>query len=205
MMPPPLVYVVDDDAAVRDGMLLLMESAGLRAKGFESAEAFLDEYRQKTPGCLVLDVHMPEIDGLQLQSELARQSSQLPIIFLTGYGDIPTSVRAMKGGAFDFLTKPVNGKVLVQRVQHAVELSEAAHRSEARLQTLTQREREILKLAVAGKPNKGIARELGISYRTVEVHRSRILLKTGASTLLELAHVIAAAQSEGFDSAGEDR
>ena len=204
MMPPPLVYVVDDDAAVRDSLSLLLESAGFRAAAFESAEAFLREYRDATPGCLVLDVHMPEVSGLQLQAELGRRSMQLPIVFLTGHGDVPTTVRAIKAGAVDFLTKPVEGKLLVERVQHAVELSETAHRREARLQSLTQREREILKLAVAGQPNKQIARELGISYRTVEVHRSRILSKTGAGTLLELAHLVAAVQREGFRRAGED-
>jgi FixJ family two-component response regulator len=205
MIPPPLVYVVDDDAAVRDSLLLLLESAGLRAAEFDSAEAFLAAHRGDQPGCLVLDVHMPGMDGLELQNELVRRGELMPIIFLTAHGDVPKTVRAMKAGAVDFLTKPVNGKLLVERVQHAVELSETAHKREARLKSLTQREREILKLAVAGQPNKQIARELGISYRTVEAHRSRILSKTGATTLLELANLIAATQSEGLGRAGEDR
>lgn len=204
-MTPPVIYVVDDDAAVRDSLLLLLESFGFSAEAFESASAFLAVARGDTPGCLVLDVHMHGMDGLQLQNELAGHGALLPIIFLTGHGDVPTTVRAMKAGAVDFLTKPVDGKLLLERIEAAVITSERAHKRRARLATLTQREREVLDRAVAGYTNKEIARALGISYRTVEVHRSRVLSKTGAATLLELAHLVGVAQTAETSEPGERR
>ncbi|MFO1319352.1 MAG: response regulator [Burkholderiales bacterium] len=187
--------MVDDDAVVRDGLLLLMESADLDARAFDSAEAFLEAFRSDRPCCLVLDMRMPGMDGLGLQAELARRGVSPPIIFLTAHGDIPTTVRALKAGAADFLTKPVSGAVLLECVQTALRDSVKAWAGEAplretraRLEALTAREREILELAVGGLPNKAIARRLGISFRTVEGYRSRILQKTGTESLIELAH-----------------
>jgi RNA polymerase sigma factor (sigma-70 family) len=207
-MSGPKVFVVDDDAAVRDSLSLLLETAGLQAETYASAEAFLGALRTDWSGCVVLDVRMPGMAGPALQTELSRRGVQLPIIFLTAHGDIPTSVQAMKAGAVDFLTKPVNGALLLERVHAALARNnherkrEAGRRTlRARLALLTVREREILALAVAGQPNKEIARHLGISYRTVEVHRSRILLKAGATSLIELARLAAAC---GLDISSED-
>lgn len=198
-MSSPTVFVVDDDAAVRDSLSLLLETAGLPAEAYASAEAFLAALHSDRSGCIVLDVRMPGMAGPALQTELARRGVRLPIIFLTAHGDVPTSVQAMKAGAVDFLTKPVNGALLLDRVHAAMERNaeerqrETAQRAlRERLTGLTEREREILALAVAGQPNKEIARQLGISYRTVEVHRSRILLKTGAGSLIELARLATA-------------
>ncbi len=195
----PTVFVVDDDAAVRDSMSLLLETAGLVAKAYDSAEAFLAAPRASGPGCLVLNTRMSGMGGLDLQSELARRGIRLPIIFVSVHGDVATTVRAMKAGAVDFLTKPVDGALLLDRVRAAlarsrkeVEDEQSMQAARARLAPLTKRERTILALAVAGHRNKEIARRLGISFRTVEVHRSRILLKTRAATFLELARLVAA-------------
>jgi len=198
-MRQSVVYVVDDDAAVRDSLSLLLESAGLCAAAFDSAQAFLAAHRAHQPGCLVLDVHMPGMDGLELQNELARRGELMPIIFLTAHGNVPETVRAIKAGAVDFLTKPVDGKLLLDRIRSAVAVSETAHQRKDRLASLTQREREVLILAVAGRPNKEIARHLGISHRTVEVHRSHILSKMGAATLLELAYHVGATQIDAHE------
>jgi RNA polymerase sigma factor (sigma-70 family) len=190
------VFVVDDDAAVRGGLTLLFETAGLSVQTFESADAFLAAFDPASSGCLVLDVKMPGKTGPELQQEMTRRGLQIPILFLTAHGDIPTTVQAMKGGALDFLTKPVDALVLLERVRAALEFNrKERERGEAKsavrevLATLTERERLVLALAVAGLQNKEIAQRLGISYRTVEVHRSHILLKTGASTLLGLAQL----------------
>lgn len=190
------VFVVDDDAAVRGGLTLLLETAGLSVQTFESADAFLAAFDPASPGCLILDVKMPGKTGPELQQEMTRRGLQIPILFLTAHGDIPTTVQAMKGGALDFLTKPVDAPVLLERVRTALEFNhKEREREEAKsavrkvLATLTERERRVLALAVAGLQNKEIAQRLGISYRTVEVHRSHILLKTGASTLLGLAQL----------------
>ena len=196
----PIVFIVDDDAAVRDSLTLMIEQAHIRVRSFENARGFLDAYRPDFFGCILIDVKMPDMDGLQLQEELSRRNVVLPVIFLTGHGDIPMSVRAIKAGAVDFLTKPVIRDKLLVCVRAA--FIEAEKRIEDRaynqdaiacLAKLTEREREIMILAVEGRSNKEIASYLGISYRTVEIHKSKIMLKTGASNLLDLARIVRAA------------
>lgn len=190
------VFIVDDDAAVRDGLAMLLDTAGLAVETYEGAAAFLAACSHPRAGCLILDVQMPDMTGPELQAELNRRGIDLPIIFLTAHGDIPTTVQAMKRGAIDFLTKPVVGSELLQRVQAALEksaqLSEQASVTQAlreRLEGLTQRELEVMKLVADGLPNKEIARTLGISHRTVEVHRARVMQKTGSSNLVELSRL----------------
>ena len=198
-MNVPTVFIVDDDDAVRDSLSMLCESAGLPVECFDSAEAFLAVYQPARPGCLVVDVRMSRMSGPQLHEELARRDSRLmPIIYLTAHGDIPMSVRAMKAGATDFLTKPVDAALLVDRLRTALtsdqetrQREEIVARHRARLAELSEREREIMTLAVAGYSNKAIAMRLGISHRTVETHRSRILQRTGANNMLELAKLAA--------------
>ncbi|HWY72172.1 MAG TPA: response regulator [Burkholderiaceae bacterium] len=199
MNDAPTVYVVDDDAAVRDGLAMLLDTAGLSVQTYDGAAAFLAAYAPGRAGCLVLDVQMPEMNGPELQAELNRRGIDLPVVFLTAHGDIPTTVRAMKGGAIDFLTKPVVGTQLLERVHAALEqsarLREQASITESlreRLEGLTRREREIMMLVAAGHANKDIARHLGISHRTVEVHRARVMQKTGVTNLVELSRLAAA-------------
>ncbi|MDO9104003.1 MAG: response regulator [Methylovulum sp.] len=190
----PCVFIVDDDYAVRDSIGLAIETAGLNCLPFESAEHFLESYSPGTRGCLLLDVNMPGLSGLELQAELSQRNIRLPIIFLTGYGDIPTTVRAIKAGAVDFLTKPIPNKLLIARIQAMLEqetqdyeqfLSDQTLRD--RLTGLTTRELEVLPLLIAGYANKEIARQLDISFRTVEIHRARVFKKAGVTTLVELA------------------
>ncbi len=191
------VFIVDDDAAVRDALVGQMEAAGYDVTSFPSAEKFLDFCTPGTMGCIILDVSMPNMDGPTLQDELADRRLKLPIIFLSGQGSIPLTVRTMKAGAMDFLTKPVEGAVLRARVQEALE--QCAHQQtqerisqamSARLASLTEREREVMMLAIAGYSSKEIALNLGISFRTVETHRTRVIQKTGASNMLELAGIV---------------
>lgn len=200
-MPSPTVFIVDDDTGIRNNIPVLLESAGLQAECFASAEKFLKVYGPEREGCLLLDVRMPGMSGPELQEELARRNLRLPIIFLTGYAEIATGIEAMKQGAADFLTKPVNGALLLQRVQAALkrdreqrQADAAKHQFEERLRKLTDREREVLVLALSGMTNKLISTRLQISLRTIEGHRSRIFLKTGVRSLVELAQ---AAASQG--------
>ena len=195
-MNADVVFIVDDDQAVRDGLAMLLEAAGLTVQCYDSAEAFLQEHDPRQWGCLVLDVRMPGLSGPQLQQELARRGWLLPVIFLTAHGDIPTSVRTVKAGAVDFLTKPVAGADLLERVRGALRsqqarpdrrLEEATRRRY--LEQLTPREIEVLKLVAAGHSNKVIGRQLQISFRTVELHRSHMLQKTGAASMFELARL----------------
>ncbi len=192
-MTAPSVYLVDDDVAVRDSLSLFFKSIEIQVKCFDSAESFLESYDQSWNGCLVLDVKMPGKSGLDLQEELVRRSTNMSVIFITGYGDISTSVRAMKNGAIEFMTKPINMEELHNRVRSALEFRRTQHRTEEKkdalqkfMANLTGREREILSLAIAGMSNKEIAQQLRISYRTVETHRSRILFKAGVKNVLEL-------------------
>jgi len=193
-----LVYVVDDDLSAREGVAGLIRSAGLMAKTFESGEAFLAASRPKVPSCVVLDVNLPGVSGLDLQQELAKSGPQVPIIFLTGHGDIPMSVQAMKAGAADFLTKPVQARALVAAIRAAIAQDASARQARAaeaelrqRLATLTPRERQVLAGLAAGKLNKQIAADLGVVEQTVKFHRSRIMERMQAKTVAQLMHIAA--------------
>ena len=201
-MPPPTgptVFVVDDDDAIRKAVSRLLRSAGIAVAVFASPSEFLAQYDPDMPGCLVLDLAMPDINGLQLQTTLAKKGCTLPIIFLTGQGDVSKSVQAMKHGAFDFFSKPVKEKDLLPAVRAAIERNAVARREQARLSeicarldTLTPREREVLEHVVAGKLNKQIASDLGITEATVKMHRARVMTKMkvqGVADLVRLAEV----------------
>jgi FixJ family two-component response regulator len=194
--PTPLIHVVDDDDSLRTAVTRLLRAAGYEVRAYSSAGEFLLGRPGKTPGCVVLDVHMPGPSGLDLQEAFAKLDVALPIIFLTGHGDIPMSVRAMKAGAVDFLTKPVQREALLTAVQHALarnaENRTAGERAGAlrvRYESLTPRERAVFALVVAGKLNKQIATELGISERTVKAHRAQVMDKMHVTSLAELVHV----------------
>ena len=190
------VFIVDDDAAIRDSLSLMIEQDNIAVQAFDSAETFLAAYRPKCPGCAIVDIRMSGMDGIKLHETLLERNILLPIIFLTGHGDIPMSVQAMKAGAVDFLTKPVSREKLLIAIRSAILQSErvisknAIHQeSLSYLATLTDRERDVMLLAVQGHPNKHIARQLSISHRTVEIHKSKIMQKTGAINLLDLARI----------------
>lgn len=193
----PVICVVDDDDAFRDSLRWLLESAGYRVAAFPSAELFLEAYRPGTGACLVLDVRMPGRNGLELQEEINRRRYAIPTIFVTGHGDVPMAVNAVKHGAFDFIEKPFKDEQLLALIAKAAEYG-AASRSEhaqqrntaARLATLTQREREIMDLVIAGKKNKNIAGELDISIKTVEIHRGRVMEKMGADSVAALVQMV---------------
>lgn len=196
MTLPEKIFVVDDDAAVRDSLRMLLKADGLAVETFASGQEFLDACSADTHGCVILDVKMPGMDGTMLQEEMIRRAINLPIIFLSGQGTIPVTVRAIKAGAVDFLTKPVDGTELLRCVRDALKADSLAHEHLAdrqstmsRLSTLTDREREIMQLTIEGQTSKEIARQLDISYRTVESHRAHILRKTGAANLIELARL----------------
>jgi RNA polymerase sigma factor (sigma-70 family) len=196
MMDTATVFVIDDDPAVRDSLTLLLEQEDFAVETFASGEAFLAASRPIARACAIVDIRMPGIDGLSLHAELTRRGIALPVLFLTGHGDIPMSVRAIKAGAVDFLTKPVTGADLLEGVRAALRESERLHSqtevnltAQAVLESLTSREREVMQLAVSGLANKEIGQHLGISYRTVEIHRARVMRKTGAKTLLDLAAI----------------
>lgn len=191
------VFIVDDEATVRDALEWLITSVKLRVETFESAQAFLSAYDPERPGCLVLDVRMPGMSGLELMEQLASRNLTIPIIFLSAHADVPMAVRAMKGGALDFLQKPYNNQQLLERIQAALknDLAARAARSQHaaardKLALLSPREWEIVNLVVAGNTSKLIARELDISHKTVEVHRNRILRKLDCSSSTELVQMV---------------
>jgi len=194
--PIPVVFVVDDDVSVRESLDLLIRTAGWQPETYASAQAFLSRARVPAPSCLVLDVSLPDLTGLDLQQRIGPERSDLPIIFITGHGDIPMSVRAMKAGAVEFLTKPFDDEMLLQAIAGAIERSRTARGRQAELQTLrdryaglSHREREVMALVVAGLLNKQIAGELGISEITVKAHRGKMMRKMGAGSLAELVRM----------------
>jgi two-component system response regulator FixJ len=198
-MPPepvPIVFVVDDDRAMRDSLRWLLESIGLSVRTYATAAEFLREHDPAQPGCLVLDVRMPGMSGLDLQAELAQRGAELPTIVVTGHGEVAMAVRAVKAGAIDFIEKPFSDQLLLDRVRQALEIDRQSRevrvrREDARrrLASLSAREREVLELVAAGKANKEIAAALGLSPKTVEVHRAHVMSKMAADSLAELIRV----------------
>jgi two-component system response regulator FixJ len=201
---PPTVFVVDDDSAVRKSLELLLKSTGMRVASYSSATEFLAAHPEDPPGCLVLDVRMAGMSGLELQEQLNARHSILPVIFITGHGDVPMAVEAMQAGAVDFLQKPFRDQDLLDRIGQALEKDAAARRQlaersgiERRLASLTPRETEVLHLVVAGKANKVIAGDLNLSQRTVEIHRARVMEKMRAHSIAHLVRMIVAVQPPG--------
>lgn len=201
MTEQPTVFVVDDDEAVRKGLDLLLRSIGLSVETFGSAQEFLDRYEPTRPGCLVLDVRMPGMSGLELEEKLAEKGIFLPIIIITGHGDVPMAVKALKLGAFDFLEKPFRDQVLLDCIQRAIakdakRRAEQSHLTtiESRISQLSRREQQVMKMVVSGKPNKIIAAELGLSQKTVEFHRAHIMKKMKVESLAELVRLVTQAE-----------
>jgi len=193
----PTIFIVDDDSAVRDALKLLLRSVGQAVETFGAGQEFLDAYNDDRAGCLVLDIRMPGMSGLELQQKLNEKHAILPIIFITGHGDVPMAVEAMQAGAVDFIQKPFRDQDLIDRINQALEKD---HNNRAalgerndirrRLETLTPREREVLDLVVHGKANKVIAGDLKLSQRTVEIHRARVMEKMQASSLAHLVRMV---------------
>jgi FixJ family two-component response regulator len=192
----PIVFIVDDDLSVRRTTERLIRSAGFKAQTFTSAREFLASPRPEGPACLVLDVRMPGLSGMELQRELTQSGIHIPIIFITGHGDIPMSVRAMKAGAVEFLTKPFRSRSLLDAVRAAIERDRSAHKARSetgelrqRYEQLTPREREVMALVVAGQLNKQVAGELSTTERTIKFHRAHIMEKMGAESLADLVRM----------------
>jgi FixJ family two-component response regulator len=196
MSPEATVFVIDDDPAVRESLQWLIESVGLSVETYSNAQEFLDAFDRDRPGCLVLDVRMPGISGLDLQDQLASQQVRIPVIIITGHADVPMAVRAMKAGVVDFIEKPFSDELLLDRIRAALELDarirvNQSHRTEVEtyFAQLTPREREVMGLVVGGKSNKQIAADLGLSQKTVEVHRAHVMQKMHADSLAELVQM----------------
>jgi two-component system, LuxR family, response regulator FixJ len=192
----PTVFVVDDDEGVRNSLRFLLKSVGLTTQAYSSAAGFLQAYKALQPGCLILDVRMPGMSGLELQQQLNLRGATLPVIFITGHGNIPMAVEAMQHGAFDFLQKPFRDQDLIDRIHRALERDARSRTSLAqheqirsRFGSLTPRERDVLALMIRGKPNKAMAADLAVSQRSVEIHRSRVMEKTGAASLAQLVRM----------------
>jgi len=209
----PVISVVDDDAAARSSLRLLLKSLGLAATAYNSAAEFLASYDPQQPGCLLLDIRMPGMSGLELQEELNRRGTILPVIFITGHADVPMAVEAMQHGAFDFVQKPFRDQELLDRVQRAIAKDRLIRDQlrcqdsiRQRLESLTPREHDVLDLVTTGAPNKIVAYKLGISPRTVEIHRARVMEKMNADSLAQLVHMTldVGARSETKDASAED-
>jgi len=196
------VFIVDDDAAIRDALSQLLEAAGLQVEAHSDGRAFLDAYEDR-PGCLLLDMTMPGMTGLEVQAALRARGQAIPVVFLTGHGDIPLAVRTLQAGAVDFLEKPIQGSLLLERVRRALRLDQDWRQTHGRTQGIRQRharlsarEREVMALAVSGLTCKEIAQKLGISPRTIEVHRTHVMHKMGAANLAELVNMAACCKPE---------
>ena len=195
--PLPTVFVVDDDEGVRSALALLLKSMGQPAATYASAADFLADYDPDRPGCALLDVRMPGMSGLELQQQLNLRGAVVPVIFMTGHGDIPMAVEAMQHGAFDFLQKPFRDQDLLDRIQRAIAKDAEQRQSlgeheriKSHLETLTAREREVLDLLTQGKQNKAIAQHLGVSPRTIEIHRARVMEKMAAQSVAQLVRMM---------------
>jgi len=191
-----IVHIVDDDAAVRDSLSLLLRTVGLPSRTYASADEFLVAYMPEEVSCLVADIRMPGLSGLELQQELLERHADVPIIFITGHGDVPMAVNAMKSGALDFIQKPFRDQDLLDRIHHALQQAKAARNArletttiQERFSALTPREREVMDKVVSGCANKVIAMDLGVSQRTVELHRARVMQKIGVRSLAELVRL----------------
>ena len=199
MATEPTVFVVDDDEAVRDSLKALLDAVGMKAEAYASAREFLSACESSRTGCLVLDVRMPDMSGLELQKKLAASQFRIPVVIITGHGDVPMAVEAMKAGAVDFIEKPFRQEVLLNSIRRALDLGGLAQRGEvataeitARIALLTPRERDVLKRLVIGQPNKVIGFGLGISPRTVEIHRAHVMEKMQARSLSHLVRMVLA-------------
>jgi FixJ family two-component response regulator len=197
------VYVVDDDDGMRRALSLLLNTVGYKAAAFASPKEFLDAFKPDTAGCLVLDIRMPGMSGLELQQHLNRMGSMLPVIFITGHGDVPMAVQAMKEGAFEFVQKPFRDQDLLDRINHALEQDKESRSSLARradvlqrIESLTPREKQVMALVVDGAANKVIAIDLGLSERTVEIHRAKVMEKMGARSVAHLVKLQMSLSSE---------
>ncbi len=192
----PTVFVVDDDQAIRSSLKWLIESVAMEVKTFESANAFIENYYPGRSGCLLLDVRMPGMSGLELQEYLSEQRITIPVIIITGHGDVPMAIRAMKAGAVDFIEKPFNDELLLESIRHALLLDEQQRDKQSqkaeiatRLARLTPREHEVMAMVTGGKANKEIASALGVSAKTVEAHRARVMEKMQATSLADLVRM----------------
>ena len=191
------VYVVDDDDAMRESLTWLIESVGLKVETFASADEFLASYYPGRPGCVLLDVRMPGMSGLELQGHLQKQQITVPVIMITGHGDVPMAVRAMKSGAIDFIEKPFNDEQLLESIRNALAIDDRRRDEQSfkadvasRLEQLTPRESEVMDMVTAGKSNKEIANDLGVSAKTVEAHRAKVMEKMEAGSLAELVRLV---------------
>ena len=205
----PTVFIVDDHAVLREGLAQLLKAHGLQVEAYSSGREFLDAHDQQRPGCLLLDMTMPDMDGAAVQAALTERGALIPVIFLSGHGDIPTAVRAVRAGALNFLEKPVPGTELLEQVQRALALDQQRRQGQARIDTirarfqgLSPREREVMALLVDGFSNKQIAHQLGLSPRTIEAHRAHVMQKMLVGNLPDLVKLSAACIQDQPDSAG---